>query len=419
MAMKAGAGKRDLVPPLLRDRVFRQYWGASTVSMFGDQISSVAVPLTAVLVLHAGASMMGFLTALQWLPSLLFALHAGAWVDRHGQRRRTMILADLGRALALATIPLCYALHMLTAAQLYTVTFLEGALSVLFTVSDGTLFVSIVEPEEYVDGQSLIYGSRSFSLLGGPSVGGVLVQALSAPFAIVADAFSFLGSAAQLARIRPVEPPASDGREGVTAGLRFIGREPIVRASLTGVAVVNFFNLMFNALFMLYAVRELGLRPGVLGVVIGAGAIGGILGSVLCKWLTSTFGVGLVYVAGCFVFTVPLALIPLAGSFHGALVLVMLFFAEFGSGFGVMVLDISIASIFGVVIPDRMRSRVAGAFQAINYGTRPAGAVLGGLLGTELGLRPALWIAVMGGVVGSALLLPSPLAGFQMPARRG
>jgi MFS family permease len=417
MAMKAGAGKRDLVPPLLRDKVFRQYWGASTVSMFGDQVSSVAVPLTAVLVLHAGPGMMGLLTALQWLPSLLFALHAGAWVDRYGQRRRIMIVADLGRALAVATIPLCYALHVLSVAQLYTVTFVEGALSVLFTVSDATLFMSIARPEEYVDGQSLIYGSRSFSLLGGPSAGGVLVQALSAPLAVAADALSFLGSAAQLSRIRPVEPPASDGREGVTAGLRFIGREPIVRASLTGVCVVNFFNLMFNALFMLYAVRELGLRPGVLGGILGAGAIGGILGSVFCKRLAYRFGVGLVYVASCFVFTVPLALTPLAASFHGTVVLVMLFAAEFGSGFGVMVLDITIASIFSVVIPDRMRSRVAGAFLAINYGTRPAGALLGGLLGTELGLRPTLWIAVWGGVAGSALLLPSPLARFTMPAR--
>jgi hypothetical protein len=326
-----------------------------------------------------------------------------------------MIIADLGRAAALASIPLCYALHVLTAAQMYGVTFAEGALSVLFTVSDGTLFVSIVEPEEYVDGQSLIYGSRSFSLLGGPSVGGVLVQVLSAPLAIVADAFSFLGSAAQLGMIRPVEPPPTDGTDGITAGLRFIAKSPIVRASLTGVAVVNFFNLMYNALFMLYAVRMLGLRPGVLGVVIGAGAIGGILGSVLCKRLTSRFGVGLVYVAGCFVFTVPLALAPLAASFHGTLVLLMLFFAEFGSGFGVMVLDISIASIFGVVIPDTMRSRVSGAFQAMNYGTRPAGAVLGGLLGTVLGLRPALWIAVAGGVLGSMLLLPSPLPQFRMP----
>src|SRR5215469_7200658 len=261
IAMNIGAGSRGLVPPLLRDRVFRRYWGASTVSMFGDQVSSVALPLTAVLVLKAGAFSMGLLTALQWLPSLLFGLHAGAWADRRGKRRNTMILADLGRAAALATIPLCYALHMLTLAQMYVVTFVAGALSVLFTVSDGTLFVSIVPPEEYVDGQSLIFGSRSLSFMGGPSVGGLLVEALTAPYAVVVDALSFLGSAAQLGTIHPEEPPASDGSERVTAGLRFISATPIVRATLTGIAVINFFNLMFSALFMLYAVNKLHVRP--------------------------------------------------------------------------------------------------------------------------------------------------------------
>src|ERR1700722_17116265 len=279
MAMKARWYGRDLIPPLLRDRVFRRYWGASTVSMFGDQVSSVAVPLTAVLVLHARAYEMGCLTALQWLPSLLFGTHAGAWVDRQRKRRNAMILADLGRAAAFATIPLCFALHVLTLVQMCVVTFVAGSPPGLFTVSDGTLFMSIVEPEEYVDGQSLIYGSRALSFLGGPSVGGLLVQALSGPYAIVADALSFIGSALQLGAIRPAEPPPADAEDGVTVGLRFIARSPIVRASLTGVAVVNFFNLMFEALFMLYAVRSLGVSPGILGAVIGAGAIGGILRS--------------------------------------------------------------------------------------------------------------------------------------------
>jgi MFS family permease len=415
MAMKAGADSRNLVPPLLRNRVFRRYWGASTVSMFGDQVSSVAIPLTAVLVLHAKAYEMGYLTALEWLPSLLFGLHAGAWLDRRGKRRNAMILADLGRAAAFATIPLCFAFHILTLAQMCVVTFIAGALSVLFTVSDGTLFVSIVEPQEYVDGQSLIYTSRALSFLGGPSVGGLLVQALSGPYAVIVDAFSFLGSALQLRMIRPVEPPAAGEGDGLTVGLRFIAKSPIIRASLIGVAVINFFNLMFEALFMLYAVRNLGVSAGLLGVVIGAGAIGGILGSVLCKGLTSRLGAGMVYVAGCFVFTVPLALVPLASPAHRMLMLVMLFASCFASGFGVMVLDISIAAISGVVIPDILRSRVAGAYQAINYGTRPAGALLGGLLGTALGLRPALWIAVAGGVFGSFLLLPSPLLRFRMP----
>ena len=407
---------RGVLPPLLRERVFRRYWGASTVSMFGDQVSSIAVPLTAVLVLHAGAAAMGVLTALAWLPSLLFGMHAGAWADRRGKRRQTMIAADLGRAVLMASVPVCYALHVLTLAQLSAVTFAAGTLAVLFNVSDSALFVSIVAPERYVDGQSLIYGSRALSFVGGPSAGGLLAQALTAPFAIAADALSFLGSAFFLRRIHPAEPPAAGKGDGVTAGLRFIARSPIVRASLSAVAVINLFDLMFLALFTLYAVRVLHVRPGVLGLVLGAGAVGGVLGSLLTKRIAARVGVGMAYLAGCLVFTVPLALVPLAPVGRGPLVLVMLFAAEFASGFGVMVLDISIGSIFAVVIPDTMRSRVSGAFQAINYGTRPIGALLGGVLGAVLGLRPALWIAVAGAVVGALILLPSPLPRFRMPA---
>jgi predicted MFS family arabinose efflux permease len=385
-----------VVPALLRGRVFRRYWGASAISMFGDQVSGVALPLAAVLALHAGAAQMGYLTALEWLPSLLFGLPAGAWVDRPGVLRA-----------ARATL-----------AQLFAVTFGAGALSVLFTVSDSTLFVSIVTPERYMDAQSLIYGSRAMSFAGGPSLGGVLVQLLSAPFAVAADALSFLGSAFFLGRIRPAEPPVSEGDGSVTAGARFIARSALVRASLVAAATLNFFYLMFAALYLLYAVRVLHIRPGLVGVLIGAGAVGAVLGSLVTKRLAARIGTGWAYAAGCLLYTAPLVLWPLA---HGAmpLVLAMLFAAEFVSGFGLMVLDITIGVIFAATIPDTLRSRVTGAFQAVNYGTRPLGALLGGLLGSVAGLRPALWVATLGGVAGFALLLPTPLPRYRLPAVDG
>jgi len=415
----ASAARRRLVPPLLREVVFRRYWTASTISMVGDQVTTIAVPLTAVLALHAGAAMMGYLTALEWLPSLLFGMHAGAWADRSGRRRQLMIGCDLGRCALLASIPACWALGVLTTWQLLAVVFAAGTLSILFNVANATMFVSIVPPERYVDGQSLIYGSRAMSFLLGPSLGGLLTQLLTAPFAIVTDAVSFLGSAFFLRRIDPVEPPADDGKGGVTQGLRFIVHSPVVRASLIGVAVVNFFNLMFFALLTLYAVRVLHVSPGLLGLVLGCGATGGLLGAALTKAIAARIGVGLAYVAGCFAFTAPLALVPLAPVpvGHGThwAVAGMLFGSEFLSGFGVMVLDISIGAIFAAVIPDAVRSRVSGAFSAINYGTRPLGALLGGLLGSAAGLRPALWVAVIGGVVGAALLVPSPLPRFRLP----
>src|SRR5580693_9517921 len=378
-----------MIPALLRDRVFRRYWSASTVSMFGDQIAGIALPLAAVIALHVGAAQMGYLTALEWLPSLLFGLPAGAWVDRRGRRRATMIAADLGRAALFASIPACYALHVLTLAQLYLVTFGAGLLSIMFNVSDATLFVSIVPPERYVDGQSLIYGSRALSFVGGPSIGGVLVQVLSAPFAIVADGLSFLGSAFFLSRIRPTEPPADDSEGSVLAGARFIAGSALVRASLIAVATINFFNLMFAALYLLYAVRVLHITAGVVGVLVGVAAVGALLGSVVTKRIAARIGVGWAYTIGCLLFTAPLVLWPLA---HGrmSLVLVTLFVAEFVSGFGVMMLDISIGAIFAAVIPDRLRSRVTGAFQAVNCGIRPLGGLRGGLLGSVIGLLPAL-----------------------------
>jgi len=383
--------------------------------MFGDQIAGIALPLAAVLALHAGAAQMGYLTGLEWLPSLLFGLPAGAWADRRGRRRATMIAADLGRAALFFSIPACYALGVLTLPQLYAVTFAAGTLSVLFNVSDGALFVAIVAPERYLDGQSLLYGSRAASFVGGPSLGGVLVQVFSAPFAIAADALSFLGSAFLLGRTRAAEPPGS-GRGGgsVIAGVRFIAGSGVVRASLMAVATINFFFMMFSALSLLYAVRTLHVRPGLLGGVLGAAAVGGVLGALVTKRIAARIGAGWAYTAGCLLYTAPLVLWPLARGRLGE-VLAVLFAAEFVMGFGVMVLDISIGAIFAAVIPDALRSRVTGAFQAVNYGTRPAGAVLGGLLGGALGLRPALWIAALGGVGGAALLLPSPLPRYRLP----
>lgn len=414
----ARLGKRTTarIPVLLTDRPFRRYWTAETVSMFGDQISSVAVPLTAVLVLKASAAEMGYLTALIWLPSLLFGVHAGAWVDRRGRRRTTMIVADLGRFALLASVPACYALGVLTLAQLYAVAFAAGTLSVLFSVSDSTLFVALVPPDQYVDGNSLIYASRALSFVGGPSVGGLLVQWLTAPFAVAADALSFLGSALFLGRIRPAEPPpAQAGNDSLTAGARFIVRSPIVRASLCAVATINFFNLAFLALFTLYAVRRLHVVPGVLGLILGAGAVGGLFGAAVTKRLSLAVGVGWAFVLGCIVFPAPLLLVPLAGG-PRPVVLAMLFLAEFGSGFGVMVLDISFGSIFAAVVPDDMRARVNGAFQAVNYGTRPLGALAAGGLGALIGLRPTLWLAAGGATLGFLWILLSPVRGFQMPS---
>jgi MFS family permease len=400
-----------LIPPLLLENGdFRRFWTGQTVSLFGDQVTLIALPLTAVLVLHADAAQMGFLTAAELVPNLLFSLHAGAWIDRRGRRRRTMIASDLGRAALLGVVPLAYVLDVLALWQLYVVAFLAGTLSVLFFVSYSTLFVALVPRERFVEANSLLHGSRAFSFVSGPSAGGFLVQLFSAPFAVLADAGSFLVSALCLQRTAAVEPPTEEATRGhLAAGIRFIRDSAILRASLLATATINFFNFVFFALFILYATRSLGVRPATLGVVLGSASVGGLIGSALTGRLGRRIGIGPSYIVGCVLFPAPLVLVPLAGG-PQPLVVALLFLAEFFSGLGVMILDISAGSIIAAAVPDRLRARASAAYRVVNYGIRPIGSLVGGALGSTIGLRTTLWIATVGGIAGFLWLLPSPIA---------
>ena len=398
---------------LLREREFRRFWLAQSISLLGDHIAFIALPLLAVLVLDAGPGQMGVLGAAALLPHLLFSLPAGVWLDRVARRRRVLIAADLGRAALVATIPLAYALDVLTLAQVYTVAFLSGSLAVLFDLSYPTVFVSLAPRERYVEGNSLIHGSRSFSAVAGPSLGGALVQLFSAPFALLADAVSFLLSAVFLGRVQaeeaPVEHEAEAGlRARLAAGLRFIAGNAIFRPTLTAVATLNFFNYGFQALFVLYATRELGVGAGALGLVLGAAAVGSVLGAVAAGRVGRALGVGRAFLLGCVLFPAPLVLVPLAQG-PRPVVLGWLFIAEFLSGIGVMILDINAGSMMFALTPDRLRSRATGAFNFVNWGIRPLGALAGGALGAWIGVRPALWVATVGALAGALWLLPSPV----------
>jgi MFS family permease len=402
---------------LLRLADFRRFWAGQTISLFGDQISLLALPLVAVLVLDAGAADMGYLGAAALAPHLLFSLPAGVWLDRVARRRRIMIAADLLRAALVASIPLAYALDALTFAQLYAVAFLTGSLAVAFDISYTTIFVSVVTRADYVEANALLNGSRSLSFVGGPSLAGILVQLVGAPATLVGDAISYLASALFLGRVQAAEPPLEPGHDGsvrtrVAEGMRFIANHPIFRPSLLAVATINLFNFMFFALFVLYATRGLGITPGTLGLVLGAGAVGGILGALVASRIGRRLGIGGAFALGCVLFPAPLVLVPLAEGPEW-LVLGMLFAAEFLSGLGVMILDISAGAIIPALTPHRLRSRATGAFRFVNYGVRPVGALIGGALGSAIGLRPTLWIATVGAIAGALWLLPSPVPGLR------
>ncbi|MFE0647917.1 MFS transporter [Streptomyces sp. NPDC059534] len=410
----------ERVPALLRERTFRRYWTGQTVSLAGDQISLIAIPLAAVLILGADAAAMGWLKTAELLPALLFNLPLGAWADRQARRRRAMIAADLGRAALVLTLPVAYALDALTLGQLYVVAFGIGALTVLFEVCNATLLVALVPTEGYVQANALVNGSRSMAWLAGPGIGGLLVQVLTAPFALVADALTYLVSAGYLARIRPVEPPPAPVAKGhFTEGLRWVLREPSMRALFAASGTIQFFNYMFHTLFVLYATTELGIGAGLLGLILGAGAVGGLLGAACGGAVVRRIGVGATLVVGFLGFTLPLLLIPLADG-PLPLVVAVMFAAEFLSCVGVMLADISAGSFQMALIPDAVRARVMGAYRTLNHGFRPLGALVGGLLGTAIGLRPTLWIATAGAVFAVLWLLPSPLPRMrELPTREG
>uniref|UniRef100_UPI003850EB50 MFS transporter n=1 Tax=Streptomyces celluloflavus TaxID=58344 RepID=UPI003850EB50 len=398
------------MPELLRERVFRRYWTAQAVSLMGDQVSLIAIPLAAVLVLNADAADMGLLKTAELLPALLFSLPAGAWADRRARRRRVMIVSDLLRVLLVASLPAAYALNVLTFAQLYAVAFTVGALTVLFDVCNATVFVSLVTTDRLVAGSTpLLNGSRAMAFVGGPGAGGLLIQLLSAPLALLADALTFLCSGLLLARIAPAEPPPAPPAKGyVTEGLRWVLRHPAMRAMFAASGTVQFFNFMFQTLFVLYTTTELGLGAGLLGAVLGAGAIGGLIGAALAGRVIRGLGVGPAILVGFAGFTVPLLLVPLSAG-PTWLVIALLFLAEFLSAIGVMFVDISSNSLSAALMPDALRSRITGASRTLNYGFRPLGALAGGALGTTLGLRPTLWMATAGAILCLLWLLPSPV----------
>ena len=399
--------------PLRRQPDFLKLWAAQSISQLGDQVTLLALPFVAVLTLDASAAEMGLLGAAQLAPHLFFSLFAGVWVERLQRRRRLMIVADVGRALLLVSVPLAAVFDALTFTQLLGIAFGVGTFAVLFDVSWSTLMVTVVPRDDVVEANSKLNLSRALSFVAGPSLAGFLVQVLTAPVTLLVDAISYVGSALFLGRIRAQEPPVEEeGRETVLrslrSGLRFVLRDELIRPQLACVATINLFNFIFWAIFVLYATKELGVSPGVLGLAIGAGAVGGIVGALVAVRLERLIGIGPAFMVGAVLFPLPLVLVPLASG-PELVIALMLATAEFLSSVGVMILDVNGNSINLLRTPHRLRARMSGTFRFVNYGIRPIGALLGGALGTWLGLETAIWIGVLGALLGVLWLAPSPI----------
>ena len=398
-------------PSLWRNRPFRTFWLGDAISQFGDRVSELALPLIAVTLLGASAPQVGVLTAAIWTPNLL-AIVIGAWVDQRSVKRRLMIIADVLRAVALVTVPIGYALHRLTLTHLIVVGLFAGVGQVLFQVSYPTFYVSMVPPESFVEANSKLSLTRGLSFVVGPALGGGLVQLFTAPFAVLADVLSFVVSATMIGRVRTQEPPPAPAGPSTLAlardGLRIVFSHPLLRASLGCTATVNFFTFIANALLILFASRELGLSAGAIGIALGLGAVGSVVGAAVTPAASRRLGVGRAAIVGAAVFPLPFAAAAFAGGNTWQRV-AWVAGLEFLSGIGVMLMDINLNALLTRATPEGSRGRRAGAYTAINYGIRPVGALVGGVLGTVIGVRPSLVVAGLGGALGAVWLFASPI----------
>ena len=423
---------------LLRRRSFRLLWIGETVSQLGNAMAVVGVPLVAVIVLHASTFVVGVLTAVGWLPWLVIGLPAGAWVDRL-PARRVMIGCDVISAALYASVPVAAWVGALSTGLIIAVQLLGGAASVLFMTAYQVYLPSLVRPDELVEGNTKMQGSASAAAFAGPSLAGLVAQLVGAVTAVLCNAVSFVVSAACLLGARPPGRPGSPAAPTRRAGLRRAGlrraglrgaglrgaglrgaglrreiadglllvlRDPFLRQLSVFWAVANLALTGYAALLVVFLVRVVGLAPGAVGLLAAVPGVGGILGALLTGRITARFGTsrGLLLSTFC---AVPFGLlIPLTGpgprlAFYVAGSLVV--FA------GIAVGNIIIAAFRQSYSPPGMCGRVTATMRFLIFGTSPVGALLGGSLGTWLGIRDALWLLLGAAALSGTLLLTRAL----------
>ena len=393
---------------LWRHGDFLKLWSATTVSQFGTQVSQLALPLVALLILDASAFEVAALGVVEFLPFLLFTLPAGVWVDRW-PRRPVLIAGDLGRAALLATIPVAYVTDVLTLAQLFTVGFLVGICTVFFDVAYQSYLPALVERGALIEGNSKLQVSFSTAQLAGPGLGGVLVEIFTAPYAVLVDALSYLGSGLFVLRIRRHEESfqANATTPGsktslwfeLKEGLRFVLGNPNLRAQAGCTATSNFFFTLGFSIIVVFYVRVLGLSPGVIGLVFSIGSVGSLVGAFTARRVSDRFGIGPTTIAAALCNAPAFLLMALAPADNplpfliaGGLVL----------GYTIVAYNIVQVSYRQAICPTRLQGRMNAVMRFIVWGTIPIGGLIGGALAGMIGLR---WTIVVGAVGSGASFL--------------
>ena len=380
---------------------FLKLWAGETVSVFGSQVTILAVPTVAILILHAGPFQVGILSALEFLAFPTLGLVAGVYADRL-RRRPIMIVCDVGRALALGSIPVAFVLGLLTLEQLYVVALLTGIFTVFFDVSYQSYLPALVDRPNLIEGNTKLEITRSTAQVAGPAVAGFLIQLIGGAKAVAVDAVSFFLSALALASITKPEPEprpsTASGASGfipeMREGIDVVFRNPILWRIAACTATTNLgSNMVSGAVFLVFAYRQLHLSAGVVGVVFALSSVGALAGAFLAGWVARTFGIGptlgvAVIVGGLALLATPLAVVGVPA--------VILATTGFIEGLTIPIYNINQVSLRQAITPDRVQGRMNATMRTIVWGTIPLGAFIGGILGTSIGLVQTI---ALGGIL--------------------
>ena len=386
---------------LWRHPDFLKLWAGESVSVFGSQVTVLAVPTVAILILHAGPFQVGILSALEFLAFPTLGLVAGVYADRL-RRRPIMIICDIGRALALGSIPVAFLLNLLTLEQLYFVALLTGIFTVFFDVCYQSYLPALVDRPNLIEGNTKLEITRSTAQVAGPAAAGFLIQLIGGAKAVAVDAVSFFLSALALASITKPEPEprpsTASGASGfipeMREGIDVVFRNPILWRIAACTATTNLgSNMVFGAVFLVFAYRQLHLSAGVVGVVFALSSVGALAGAFLAGWVARRLGIGptlgvMVIVGGLALLATPLALVGVPA--------VILATTGFIEGLTIPIYNINQVSLRQAITPDRVQGRMNATMRTIVWGTIPLGAFIGGILGTSIGLVQTI---VLGGIL--------------------
>jgi MFS family permease len=399
---------------LWRHPDFIKLWSAETVSQFGTQFTLLALPLVAIDVLHASAFEVAALTTVEFLPFLLVSLPAGVWVDRL-PRRPILVAGDLARALLLASVPIVYWLGGLTIWHLFVVGFLVGIATVFFDVAYQSYLPSLVERQQLIDGNAKLEISRAAAQLGGPGVAGLFVQLLKAPVALLVDAISFLGSALFIFSIRKAETPPQPVesasrrrmREELSEGLRYVLTHPYLKNIAACTALFNFFGNVGFAVLLVFARRELHLSPAAIGLAFTLSNIGPLIAAFNANRISERFGVGNTIIGSAVIGGPMFLVVPFVPEGNAALAWLVPTFVI--AGFTNVIYNVTQVSLRQAITPERIQGRMNSVMRFIVWGTIPLGALVGGVLASQIGLKETLIIGGLGSCLPFLPVLFSPV----------